>query len=583
MTSTPPPAPSPAAPASLLPPTASPGTKKAPLMGPVRTNLEAFGVAILAAVLLKWFCLEAFQIPTSSMQPTLMGDTPAGVYDRIVVDKFLPLLRDPKRWDVTVFAYPLQKNQNYVKRIGGMPGDRLRIAGGNLYQVIDGQDGKRSYRVERKPDDLQANMWKNVLPLRSAIRGQSRLLGNTLNGAPGRAFREDDAAITVTLESSRAMLYFRDPDDGGVLDRVWDGYPEAVAREIRENNRFDSPAEIVPDVRITTNVTPSGSVDELALEIDVVRPGHDRLVFALVVKGEQATLQVRQKDSQQVVAQSPAFPCTLPRGSTTELSFAHVDDQLIAWRDGDELQRFATDEFAVRDGCVLATVAKATKEGIPYVGLPSPADAPDKLSLPLDQKVTPQLAAAGSGELRITDLRIDRDQHYVQDQAPDVIEVPEGHYYMLGDNTRQSVDSRGWTAITVGVDADGNIVPPDTPGARVVRGNKRPMPLDKPPDRDETPIPILGKDRIVMIDEYGEILSLKGKVGPDWPARVSFLKPGGVDARDEWVAPEATNARGISFVPRGDIRGRALLIFYPCRPFAWLTFNNWPGRFGFVR
>jgi hypothetical protein len=31
------------------------------------------GVAILAAVLLKWFCIEAFQIPTSSMQPTLMG------------------------------------------------------------------------------------------------------------------------------------------------------------------------------------------------------------------------------------------------------------------------------------------------------------------------------------------------------------------------------------------------------------------------------------------------------------------------------------------------------------------------------
>jgi hypothetical protein len=144
----------------------------------------------------------------------------------------------------------------------------------------------------------------------------------------------------------------------------------------------------------------------------VVRPGHDRLVFALVVKGEQATLQVRQKDSQQVVAQSPAFPCALPRDTTTELMFAHVDDQLIAWRDGEELQRFVTDEFAVRDGCVLPTVTKQTPNGDPYVGLPSPADAPDKLSLPLNQKVTPQLAAAGSGELRITDLRIDRDQHY---------------------------------------------------------------------------------------------------------------------------------------------------------------------------
>jgi hypothetical protein len=169
----------------------------------------------------------------------------AGVYDRILVDKILPLLRDPKRWDVTVFKYPLQKNQNYVKRIGGMPGDRLRIAGGNLYQVID--EGRQAQLPRlRKPDDLQANMWKNVLPLRSAIRGQSRLLGNTLTGAPGRAFREDDAAITVTLESSRAMLYFRDPDDGGVLDRVWDGYPEAVARAIRDVNRIDLPPRSYP-------------------------------------------------------------------------------------------------------------------------------------------------------------------------------------------------------------------------------------------------------------------------------------------------------------------------------------------------
>ena len=69
------------------------------------------------------------------MQPTLMGSSEADVYDRILVDKLIQTWREPKRWDITVFKYPLQKNQNYVKRIGGMPGDRLTIAGGNLYQV----------------------------------------------------------------------------------------------------------------------------------------------------------------------------------------------------------------------------------------------------------------------------------------------------------------------------------------------------------------------------------------------------------------------------------------------------------------
>ena len=98
--------------------------KKLVTMGPVRTNLEAFGVAILGAVLLKWFCLEAFQIPTSSMQPTLMGSSEASVYDRLLVDKLTPAIREPKRFDVTVFGYPLQKNQNYVKRLVGLPGEK---------------------------------------------------------------------------------------------------------------------------------------------------------------------------------------------------------------------------------------------------------------------------------------------------------------------------------------------------------------------------------------------------------------------------------------------------------------------------
>ncbi|MFN9757470.1 MAG: signal peptidase I, partial [Planctomycetota bacterium] len=204
--------------------TAADGKKKA-LMGPVRVNLEAFGVAILVAVLLKWFCIEAFQIPTSSMQPTLMGSNEAAVYDRILVDKILPLVREPERWDVTVFRYPLQKNQNYVKRIGGMPGDRLTIAGGNLYQVVDGQDGKRSFRIERKPADLQEAMWKNVHPGRQIARAETKALDGALGASPNRAFREADGVVTAELDGGRALLYFRDDLDGGLIDRVWDGYP----------------------------------------------------------------------------------------------------------------------------------------------------------------------------------------------------------------------------------------------------------------------------------------------------------------------------------------------------------------------
>jgi signal peptidase I len=536
--------------------------KKVATMGPVRTNLEAFGVAILAAVLLKWFCIEAYQIPTSSMQPTLMGDTDANVNDRILVDKLIQTIREPKRWDITVFAYPLQKNQNYVKRMVGMPGDRLCIAGGNLYLVAD-VEGKRTYTILRKPADLQRSIWKNVYPARRLCRSESKALGNTWVGQPNRIFSESDDTMAIALEGPPASLLFRDEEDGGFIDRVWDGYPEATARAIRDAQRKKGQhmgrQEIVPDARITATITAEKALESFAMEIEVLRPGMDRWVYALVVRGGKGTLQVRAKETQ-ILGNSPEFALELSPGVATELSFAHVDDQLIVWRDGTEIQTFDTAAWACREGC-----------------------GPVDLQKPVEnQRVTPQLLFKGHGKLVLSDLRLDRDLHYTRSGAPEVIEVPEGHYFMMGDNTLQSVDSRDWTAITIGVDAENRVVPPDTPGARIVRGNKRAMPLNQPPDRDETPIAIPTEHAIVMIDEYGEILRLSAEIGSKWP-KITFQRVGAANGSGEWEAPDTKNAPGVSFVPRSDIRGRALLVFYPSRPLSWLFGSNWPGRFGFVR
>ncbi len=538
--------------------------KKPATMGPVRQNLEAFGVAILAAVLLKWFCIEAYQIPTSSMQPTLMGSTEADVYDRILVDKLIQTFREPQRWDITVFKYPLQKNQKYVKRIVGMPNDRLYIAGGNVYQT-EGDGDARTFVPIRKPDDLQACMWKNVYPARRLARAETKALPRIFGASPSRAAEETDGGFALDPGGSTARLFFRDAEDGGMIDRVWDGYPEEVARAIRNDVQHQRPQEIVPDVRIAATVTAPAGMQELALEIEVLRPGHDERTFALVAAGGRATLQVRGKGDE-VLAETQPFEFALPAGEPTEVAFAHVDDRLIAWHGGDEVQRLDTDAWAISEGCVL------------------PFDPTKGLEIPANQKVIPQFVCKGSGAVRLDDVRIDRDQHYTRDGAPEVIEVPAGHYYMMGDNTLQSVDSRGWTAITIGVDANDNVVPPDSPDAvRTIRGNKRPMRLSNPPDRDETPIPIPSEDVIVMIDEYGEILRLNAEVGSDWPERVSFRRPGAGDGTDEWTAPDTTNAKGISFVPREDIEGRALMVFYPSRPLSWIFRNAWPGRFGLVR
>ncbi|HEU4418734.1 MAG TPA: S26 family signal peptidase, partial [Planctomycetota bacterium] len=352
--------------------------------------------------------------------------------------------------------------------------------------------------------------------------------------------------------------------DGGFIDRVWDGYPEATARAIRDaqwkKGQHMGRQEIVPDARITATITAEKALESFAMEIEVLRPGFDRWVYALVVRSGKGTLQVRAKDAQ-ILATSPEFALELSPGVATELSFAHVDDMLLAWRDGTELQSLDTATWACREGC---------------------GPDPQQGKLADNQRVTPQILFKGQGKLVVSDLRLDRDLHYTRSGAPEIIEVPEDHYFMMGDNTLQSVDSRDWTAITIGVDAENRVVPPDAPGARIVRGNKRAMPLNQPPDRDETPIAIPSKNAIVMIDEYGEILRLSAEIGSSWP-KISFQRVGAANGDREWEAADTKNAPGVSFVPRSDIRGRALLVFYPSRPLSWLFGSNWPGRFGFVR
>ena len=108
--------------------------------GAFRDNIEAFAVAIAMALVIRHFCIEAFRIPTGSMMPTLLGDRAAETWevdrkgrvkkrpgDRILVDKIAWLRRDPRRWEVAVFQYPLNRTKNFIKRMVGMPDEWLRI------------------------------------------------------------------------------------------------------------------------------------------------------------------------------------------------------------------------------------------------------------------------------------------------------------------------------------------------------------------------------------------------------------------------------------------------------------------------
>lgn len=105
----------------------------------VREYTEAIVIAVLLALFIRSFVVQAFKIPSGSMLSTLQ------IGDHLLVNKFiygvkLPVTgtvvipwKDPKRNDIVVFKYPKDRATDYIKRVVGVAGDTIEIKNKQLY------------------------------------------------------------------------------------------------------------------------------------------------------------------------------------------------------------------------------------------------------------------------------------------------------------------------------------------------------------------------------------------------------------------------------------------------------------------
>jgi signal peptidase I len=106
-------------------------------------TLDACLFAALLSLVIITFVVQAFYIPSGSMEPTLMVD------DRILVAKFMYRFEPVHRGDVIVFRYPLNPQRDFVKRVIGLPGDRVQLKDGVVH--LDGTVlSEKGYTI--KPD-----------------------------------------------------------------------------------------------------------------------------------------------------------------------------------------------------------------------------------------------------------------------------------------------------------------------------------------------------------------------------------------------------------------------------------------------
>lgn len=114
-------------------------------------------IAVVLFLLVRTFGVEAFKIPTGSMERSLLvGDfllVNKAIYGAEIpfTGRSLPAIRKPLVGDVIVFVYPNDVNKNYVKRVVGIAGDTLEMRDGRVWR--NGQPMPEDYVVRTQPRD----------------------------------------------------------------------------------------------------------------------------------------------------------------------------------------------------------------------------------------------------------------------------------------------------------------------------------------------------------------------------------------------------------------------------------------------
>ena len=216
-------------------------------------TLKTVFYAVLIAIVFRTVAYEPFNIPSGSMKPTLLiGDYLfvakfAYGYSRYSLPWSLPLIsdrlfaREPERGDVAVFKWPVDNSTDYIKRIIGLPGDRIQMKNGALY--INGRAVKRVRIKLDNPDrTLRASLgiaeYRETLPNGVSYRtfddGPRRDLDDTrlITVPPGQYFmmgdnrdRSSDSRVWGPVKAEnlvgRAELLFFSTNGSARLWEFW--------------------------------------------------------------------------------------------------------------------------------------------------------------------------------------------------------------------------------------------------------------------------------------------------------------------------------------------------------------------------
>jgi signal peptidase I len=393
-----------------------------------KENIEAIVIAFIMALVIRCFCIEVFKIPSSSMEPTLLGDISdnhsrgACIFrdyhvppvqpgkadnasgDRIMVTKYYYAFSAVERFDVLVFKFPLNQAKNFIKRVVGLPDEYIQIHRGNLYVS---KEEKGPYQIARRTPRTQESIWINPA-----------------KGSPGYFTSPEtfEAGWREEKPSDRKSGAHVDIRDGVLSTQEKEGERSSVFAYKTYLDDDQGSGTPVDDVRIVFEfelTSPKGQVfaeivnaygrfearldSDGASELRYHKPGSE--------KKEQPTTQIPLKD-------------------------VHLS-----------MDRRYKLELSIFDGMAYVRVNDGERAKHPFITT--------KEELAVTESPDRRIAFGTRGAtFKVKNLTLGRDIFYrgrdrergLRDDSPE--RIPPGHYLMMGDNVANSHDSRAWVERT---------------------------------------------------------------------------------------------------------------------------------------
>jgi signal peptidase I len=130
--------------------------------GLIREYAESIAIAVLLALVIRTYLVQAFKIPSGSMEDTLaIGDhllVNKFIYGTKIpfVDKRVLTIRDPRQGDVIVFEYPEDPSKDFIKRVVGVPGDVVEGKEKKVY--VNGKLYENPHEIHKEKDIIPKEM-----------------------------------------------------------------------------------------------------------------------------------------------------------------------------------------------------------------------------------------------------------------------------------------------------------------------------------------------------------------------------------------------------------------------------------------